>query len=219
MPLRTRIILAFWVILSFLAISAYAANGDLNVQGNLSVGSGIKFPDNSTQTSAAPGNALVWDYTVTGTPVSSVASPPLDGNVDGGYELEFYIVNNSGGRSYYNLYYNNDQVKANYTGDEIYWTGGVIIGTVQASDAYLMHYWLSDTDRVFGHGFVQISPEGYVSTQIQAYRFGGYLEIVGHRKKTSIANLTRLDIAAIGTNGGVVNGIGVNSRFRLWKKK
>lgn len=211
MGIRTRI---YFVLMAFLfsAVNSYAANGDLVVKGDLSVGSAIKFSDSTTQNTAAPGNALVWDYTVTGSPVTSVTSPTLDGNADGGYEFEFQIVNSSGSNVFYRLYYNNDQINSNYTGDELYWTGGVVNGKTQANDAYLLHYHLSHTDRIFGRGAVDISPDGYVVSQYQAYKFGGYLELVGHRKKAPANNLTRLDVVA-----NVPNGIGLNSRFRLWK--
>jgi len=111
--MKTKI---FGLMMGFLLIgfNGFAADGDLIVNGQLSVGTGgIKFPDGSTQTTAYA-NTLAWDYTITNSPVTSVTVTALDGNAHGGYEFEFIIKNPTAGRVGYSLFYNNDQTQTDY---------------------------------------------------------------------------------------------------------
>jgi hypothetical protein len=196
------------VVLSMLfpiAGTLYAANGDLVVNGNLSVGTGVTFPDGTTQTAAAPSNSLVWDYTVTGSAVTSATSPALDGNAHGGYEFEFIIYNPTSGNITPRIYYNNDQVNTNY------WVAR--FGYTWANDSRMIDN-IGPRVTYVAHGTIKITPSGLISTVFDWMLLpngdGGHWV---NNKTAAVTNLTRIDIVSI-----VANGIGVNSRFRLWRR-
>jgi hypothetical protein len=201
------------VVLLLMGGNLYAANGDLIVNGNLSVGTGVTFSNGTKQTVAGP--QLIWDYTVT-TPTTSVTSPTLDGNADGGYEFEFIVYNNSGNSNvYYNCYFNNDQAGSHY------WTQGIYSSNNAVHNTYIENVGrissfvsLDNGTELHSVGAIVISPRGFVSAQHHVYRIDNYVDIVSQRKIEAVTNLTRIDIVS-----SVPNGIGPNSRIRLWKRK
>lgn len=185
----------------------YAASGDLNVNGQLSVGEGgVKFPDGSVQTTA---KRLDWDYTVTGSPVTSVTSPALDGTAAGGYEFEFIIYNPSGGSSIYNLYYNNDQDNNNYRTCRF----GAPWGNTAHIYSGCAGGGLGSGREVRIEGTIDVSPRGYVNYMGFGVEDADCHTYWAQRKIESISNLTRLDVVA-----SVTNGIGIGSRFRIWRR-
>lgn len=213
-------------------VNAYAANGDLIVNGSLGVGTstpaekaeingnmvvngtlsvgsgGVKYPDGSIQTSATK---LIWEYTVTDLAVTSVTSPTLDGNTDGGYFLEAYIVNGTASPATVRLYYNNDTVGTNYRSVFVY-SGPPGPLTSNLNDASFLNMPAS------GHwhlsGDITLTPNLLVMTSFQCLRSDNIVAAGYQRKLDAVnANLTRIDIVA-----SVTNSIGVKSRFRLWKR-
>lgn len=214
MPLRTRIILVFLVILSFFAISAYAANGDLNVQGNLSVGSGITFPDNTTQNSAAPGNALVWDYTVKGAPVTATPTAALNCDADGGYEFEFFVERGANGNVM--VAFNEDTMPENYFGQCLEMYAATVRGSNNNQNTIMS--FGSASDYIHGRGYILCPSSGIITLMgtFSMYQNGTNIMRLSQIRKLSPDpnNLTRFSV-----NGSNQNTIGVNSRFRIWKKK
>lgn len=214
--MKNIILIAIALLLSLLCCPDYgsAANGDLVVKGDLSVGSSIKFSDNTTQNTAAPGNALVWDYTVTGSPVTSVTTPTLDGNADGGYEFEFVLINTSIVATGLRLYYNEDQNKANYQ-VTYHSTDGVAHGYSRTGgDAYISAANIPASGWWHAHGHITVAPDGRVSTRLLSGNSQNWEEDIWQFKTGIVANLTRINIVA-----SAQYSIGVNSRFRLWKRK
>lgn len=184
-----------------LAGNAIAADGDLIVNGTLSVGSGgVKYPDGSIQTTA---KTLVWDYTVVGSAVTAITSPALDSNAHGGYEVQFIIYNSTVSFVTYSLYYNNDQIAKNYR----YSMNG--LGTQNATI-----YNLNFGREVRIDGTIDVSPRGYVNFMgLGVDDFYCTQSFLTHLKIVTIANLTRIDVVS-----SVANGIGVGSRFRIWRR-
>lgn len=216
MNFRLMVVIALLISIFCILDHAYAANGDLVVNGNLKVGSGITFPDNTTQSTAAPGNALVCDRIVTGSPVTSVTCPDLDGNADGGYEFEFIMMNTSYfiGATGLRLYYNEDLDKANYQ-VTYHSTDGVTHGYNRTGgEAYISGTRIPPSGWWHANGHITVAPDGRVSTRLLSGNSQNWEEDVWQFKTGIVANLTRIDIVA-----NAPYGIGVNSRFRLWKKK
>ncbi|HEY6871375.1 MAG TPA: hypothetical protein VI298_01480 [Geobacteraceae bacterium] len=163
---------------------------------------GIKFPDGSVQTTA---KTLMWDYTVTGTATGSVTSPTLDGNTDGGYEFEFIIYNPTAGNITPRLYYSNVKVPTDY------WVAR--IGSSWSNDSRIYDN-IGPNSTHITRGVITITPSGLVSTilsftSVPNVDAGTWI----HNKTTAVANLTQLDVVS-----NVASSIGINSRFRIWKR-
>ena len=63
-------------------------------------------------------------------------------------------------------------------------------------------------------GTISISDRGYVNCKVNCgvEDANNYAEFI-HRKVATVTNLTRIDITA-----DTASGIGIDSRFRLWRK-
>lgn len=212
-------------------VNAYAANGDLIVNGSLGVGTstpaekaeingnmvvngtlsvgsgGVKYPDGSIQTSATK---LVWDYTVPAA-TTSVTSPSLDGNAHGGYEFEATIINSTAVSVDHRIYYNNDTTNTHY------WQYGIYSGASgpvirNNNDAHFTEN-LQPGATLLMRGTIMIDPAGTVVLIMDAASTNNYRLSYNIRKVGAVANLSRVDIVA-----SVANGIGAKSRFRLWKR-
>jgi len=64
----------------------------------------------------------------------------------------------------------------------------------------------------------RVSLTGYKNEDMRAVGYG-YLELLTIHRIQTISNLTRLDIVCHDGSGNLVAGIGINSRFRLWRMK
>lgn len=154
----------------------------------------------------------IWDYTVSGSAITTATTNgtvTLDGNAHGGYEFEFIIINTSGSTIIPRLYYNNDTTNTNY-----YFTDTV--GGGYANDAILgITGGILSGQRYTHTGKIYITPEGAIG--IIGWRQKDLTvhesNVVLHKKAGTITNLTRIDITA-----SVASGIGIGSRFRLWRK-
>ena len=157
--------------------------------------------------------ALVWSKTID-TAVTSVTTDGevlLDCNAHGGYEFEFCFVEN--GASDYNLYYNNDQDSGNYYRTFLYGSNTISPTTGYAGDARIA---LAQGNAVLHivNGHIGRHPSGMPITSAQQGSSSTTLiALTTHRYVTTVSNITRIDIVAL-----VANGIGVNSRFRLWRR-
>jgi hypothetical protein len=151
----------------------------------------------------------IWDKTVTGAAVTSVTTNgevTLDGNTHGGYDFEFILINTSGSTTTYRLYYNNDTTNANYNYNI---EGGAIAG----ADA-IMSPGVVNNGQLHGRGSLTISPAGLVVSIWPHYRSNDNTWYqMFHQKTATVANLTRIDWVS-----SVASGIGINSRFRLWRR-
>ena len=161
-------------------------------------------------------SSLVWDKLITGAAVSSVTTDgevSLDGNSHGGYEFEFSIINSSAGTARYRAYYNNDIVNTNYNIHSIYSTGGTAVSTF-GNEAYFETSGVGLGVLIVFVGSITIDPSGYVASQSINHHHGStVIETYVHKKIAVVANLTRIDII-----GSVDSSIGINSRFRLWRR-
>lgn len=194
--------------------STTTMTGNAVVNGQLSVGTqGVKFSDGTVLTTT---KTLVWDYTVTAA-TTTVTISNLDGNAHGGYELEFIIENTTGSASDYRLYYENDMTNAHYYNAR---TGNIANGTpTTGNDAFFITGdSLPAGWTYYGNGYINISPAGYIHGTL--FGMGSKPSTatprsyyISHSYNTNKTNLTRLDIIA-----ATAYGIGVNSRFRLWKR-
>ncbi|MBI5401417.1 hypothetical protein HZB05_01140, partial [Candidatus Wolfebacteria bacterium] len=192
-------------------IGTTTSTAKLGVAGTIeSTTGGFKFPNGTTQTAAAPGNSLVWDYTVTAT-TTSVTSPTLDGNAHGGYAFEFIFYSASAASTIFNFFVNNDQNTANYY--NVLWNSGGPAAPIGAAGAAIDDNGANAANISYGTGDIGITPTGRVFVKNYIFRIDTYLLFRTIFKNAAVANLTRLDIVA-----SVANGIGVNSRFRLWRK-
>lgn len=173
-------------------------------------------PTASYLLAAAPDGTMpikpIWDKLITGAAVTSVTTDgevTLDGNAHGGYFFEFVIYNSTGSTINPRLYYNNDTTNTNYEyGEETSaWANDAIFGYSAG---------LPTNSEVVVTGAIVISPSGYIATKW----FWSALRTLLHNiqgtqhKKASVANLTRIDIVS-----SVAIGIGINSQFRLWRRK
>jgi len=153
--------------------------------------------------------ALVWEKIITGSAVTSVTTNgevTLDGNVHGGYEFEWSIVNTSGLTSTYRMYYNNDTTNANY-----YYNAQL---AARGNDAVILGAPAVVTGvTTIGAGKI-VLVNGIVGALYTGlhhnYDWGA---IYTHYKIATITNLTRIDITS-----SIASGIGINSRFRLWRR-
>lgn len=187
-----------------------------NASGQVAVSNGTVCTNLNADTidgkhaAGLPG-ALVWDKLITGAAVTSVTTDgevTLDGNTHGGYVYEFIIYNSTGGGIIPRLYYNNDTINANYehVTDPSSWANDAIIG---------YHTGIATVEEALIQGFIGITPRGYVNTKwLHTTSAAALISGVGsHHKKATVANLTRIDIVS-----SVASGIGINSRFRLWRR-
>ena len=179
------------------------SNGTLNVNLNAEMVGGVKRAD-------LPG-ALIWNKLISGSAVTSVTTDgevTLDGNAHGGYIYEFIIYNPTGGIILPRLYYNNDTTNTNYdhVTDPSGWANDAIIG---------YHSGIAAVEEASINGFISVTPRGYVSAKwFHVTSDTTWISGVGaHHKRATVTNLTRLDIVS-----SVASGIGINSRFRLWRR-
>ena len=143
----------------------------------------------------------------------SVTIDGLDGNAHGGYEFEFSIINSSAGTARYRAYYNNDIVNTNYNIHAIYSTGSAVAATY-GNEAYFDTSGVGVGVLIVFVGSITIDPTGYIAASSINHHHGAtVIETYVHKKIAAVANLTRIDIFA-----NISDGIGINSRFRLWRR-
>lgn len=215
---KMKRILLFTIVAVLFAVPVFAA-GDLTVQGNLvtngsatiggqlNIGTqGIKFSDNSVQTSASK---LVWDYTVTGSSVSSLTSPTLAGLSDGGYDFEIVWVNAYAGQTEIYLYYNGDTTNGNYSCDFTRFQEGALSGARYAN-AEIGFTPQNTTDVIIGSVWITpgllVGAVAHGNTQVQMF---------SQRRTAALTT----DLTSVTIQTTQANAIGVGSRIRLWKKK
>lgn len=191
-------------------------NGNLTVNGNVKVGSKITFPDNTTQMTAASANELVWDYKVMGSPAKRVTSPPLNGNVDTVYDFEFWLFVPPH-KVWYRLYYNGDVLDENYGFD--YYYQGTVAGNAGALEATFLYWGDSQGPTCRVTGTIGMSPNGYIITNYHGFCWPNtnnnqYIFFGSHKYKNPVSGITQLDV-----DSTLEGDLGVNSRFRVWKRK
>jgi hypothetical protein len=152
----------------------------------------------------------IFDYTVTGSAVTSVTTDgtvTLDANTHGGYFAEYIIYNPTAGNTTYRMYYNNDTTNTNYY--------TIRPGVANVNDAYLTFNGgvIGTLVTGFWNGVVQISPAGFVRSDLTFWETSFFGAEMCHHKIATVANLTRIDWVS-----SVASGIGINSRFRLWRR-
>ena len=147
-------------------------------------------------------------------PQTAITIDNLDGLAHGGYRFEFYIINSSAGTLNYRLFYNNDTTDNDYSETRI-----MAISAFSGETASDARFAKADAtiiagSKFAGNGMITVSPEGIIFSTLQIVYDTTYLSQVIHKTKAALAsgNLTRIDIVA-----SVANGIGVYSRFRLWR--
>ncbi len=173
-----------------------------------------KIPDSPVIANTSQSNGLIWDQTVGKDipgPRASIASPTLDGLAHGGYWFEFIIINTVAAATNYAIYFNKDTTAANYNKD-YYERSGVTIAALGAADALAIGINANLEMHVVGD--IILSPSGTISLTGQSKRLGtdNLTRNFGLFKLAKVTNLTSLDIV------GSANSIGLNSRFRLWRK-
>lgn len=158
----------------------------------------------------------IWDKTVTGSAVTSVTTDgevTLDGNAHGGYLLEFIITNGGATPANYSLYANNDQTASNYTREELR-AAAAAIAAGGATDAFMIGSTIAAGALYSFFGSLSISPGGYLSAEFRVPPIAAQqVSLCGWSKNATVTNLTRIDIVS-----SVTSGIGINSRFRLWRR-
>ena len=159
---------------------------------------------------SVPQSLLHWDKLITGAAVTSVTTNgevTLDGNAHGGYFFDWIFVAAAGTPSMA-MYYNNDQVITNYN--------RVVFYIAWYNDAYIHHNPLPTSATIRIVGSIEITANGFINAGGTAMSLGGSTAegiVIGHNKKQTVTNLTRIDIVS-----NVANSIGINSRFRLWRR-
>lgn len=165
--------------------------------------------------SALPG-ALVWDHTVTGSAVTSVTTNgevTLAGLTHGGYDFEFFVANVSGSTISISLYVNNDTTGTNYNRTE-HRADGTAHNVASSAAAFIQGIGTPASGNILISGTLSISPSGYFFANAVSFASNNYIAQTGVRKLATIADLTRIDIVS-----DIASSIGINSRFRLWRKK
>ncbi len=179
-----------------------------------------RFLDTGKETPASftPSNSLIWDKTVTGSAVTSVTTNgtvTLDGSTHGGYDFEFVIVNAVAGVQYPRLYINNDTTTTNYNYVAMFQAyGGAAPARIYANDAAIVEVsGTGSTGIAVSKGTISQTVDGYIVTSHTEARLDGVIYTWMQNKIATVTNLTRIDIVH---PGGAY--LGVNSRFRLWRK-
>lgn len=155
----------------------------------------------------------VFDFLVGRDSVGAVTSittdglVTLDGNAHGGYEFEFIFVNGSVGVADYYIYVNNDLTNGNY------YEGGY--GVTAGASCHFTNSGIGSGHTLVVNGEISITPGGNIVVTYRAADTNGQASFISTIVHVATqTNLTRLDWGC----GGVANGIGINSRFRLWRK-
>jgi hypothetical protein len=169
--------------------------------------------------SGSGGTAAIFDHTVTGAAVTSVTTNgviTLDSNTDGGYIGIFEIINGAGTDTSLSLYFNNDQTAAHYESSKATSGFGVraanaVFQLVANGCSYVSN---ANFTNIIGNG--NNTAAAFFNTSCTAGGNFGFMEVssvvtgAGH---AGVSNLTRLDWVS-----SAANGIGIGSRFRLWKR-
>ena len=111
------------------------------------------------------------------------------------------------------MYFNNDTTAGNYTTYAI--VGGATnpASGVSASDAVISAQTTLITRAI--KGSIMFSPGGQISAEMRILAMNlNNVIIRGLHKNATVTNLTRVDVVS-----DAASGIGINSRFRLWRMK
>ncbi len=186
----------------------------------------ISYPDNASPAITAMIDQLNRSLlSVQGnnspTVVSSNRSPVFDQTIqqatrkvsmaglNGSYDFEFIIFNPSGSTGGYKMYYNNDSTDTNYYSAKT--------GSAGANTPYLYNgdagTGMGTGSEVRITGTCIISPAGYVTSYMNYVETANVGGAYWHRYTIKLTHFNQLDVVAT-----VENGIGVNSRFRLWSR-
>jgi hypothetical protein len=151
---------------------------------------------------------LVGEIVVTSA-TTSVSFSGLDGNAHGGYVLVSELVNATASATYLKSYINGDTTDANYHSQHIYASGT----SVTADSASAANMIMADSSKKT-HGITQFNIVGdRAFMQSQMKREAGNLDIYMANHNVSITNITSLTLTA-----SVASAIGINSRFRLYRR-
>lgn len=181
---------------------------------NLTVEHGSDGVHNESALTTLLQHSLVWEKTISGAAVTSVTTDgevTLDGNAHGGYEFEYIIVNSAGISITVSMFYNNNQTSSDYQRTALYIGPAITSGT--ANNALIDADGFPNGAALWGTGDIIISPLGIISARLRHFRSDNYGMFYFHRKIATEGNLTRLDIVS-----SAASGIGINSRFRLWRR-
>ena len=148
------------------------------------------------------------------TATTSVTINGLDGKAHGGYDFEIYFRNDTATATAYAMYANNDTTATNYTRQELRARGVDIAIGGSTTDAFLIGTPLEPGNTYKATGSIGISSDGrLISTHMFGLIAAQQFSLCTWSKNTVVTDLTSIIITST-----VVNGIGVNSRFRLWRK-
>lgn len=158
-------------------------------------------------------NGRAWDQTLSSAQ-QTITSPTLSGNADGGYEFEWWIFNNTASNVHFYMYVNGDAY-AQDSGYEAYVTG--IFGSLVATGEI---FYMAPAYSLGIRGSMQISPNGQLFASFSySYTVNSSGAVVlmstacQWMRKATVADITSITIYA-----DVALGIGVNSRFRAWRR-
>ncbi len=165
---------------------------------------------------ASGGSLLVAETTVTGSAVTSVTFSDLDGDTDGGYDIDILYKDGSGQAHVLHIFANNDLVDSNYN-YKVFGVYGANLSFVSGGASPRIITTDANGDN-FARVVVGVTPSRSFRWKSNYTRSasGSDLEvgfIQGAKASNLGGNLTRLDFVATQTSG-----IGVGSIIRLFKR-
>lgn len=161
---------------------------------------------------------LIYDSGALTDEVNTVTIDGLDAATHGGYKFEFSINNTTASNALYVMFYNNQTTGTDYKRN---WYGG------ESNDACVHYTYVSASGSIFLNGAIMQSTSGVVSSHHKSLAINSSGDasegtIVSQWKKTAVSgsNLTRIDIAAkqADLTTALTDGIGIGSRFRIWRR-
>lgn len=157
------------------------------------------------------GNLAAPPILVTGSAVTSIQFTGLNANLHGGYVLVADIINTAAVGSNYSGFVENDTTAANYTRQFQASYGAT---NVAGSDSSSMVFGLTSGEKVSMVININIGADGQAVLLCHtATLTSNTITYTAIRKNAIVGNITQFDIV-----GSVASSIGINSRFRLYRR-
>ena len=158
---------------------------------------------------ASTASALVWDYTTTAI-ATTISSPALDLDTDKGYEIEFIINGNVS--TFFRLFMNSDTTAANYRSQYMAATGATVSSAGNNANTVLFTS-IDVSTNLFITGSIMRSTAPVLMYTAEAVSGGNRYIVTG-----TIVYAVNANVTSVSVHGASANGIGINSRFRMWKR-
>lgn len=158
---------------------------------------------------------LLADYTVSGSAITSYTFSGLKLNADEEVVLVSDVVNPTASLSVISLYFNGNTTATNYYRQALY-ADNTTVGGVRANNAEIET--VTNGTRSFISSYLKLTNNGYMTFQSSVMRqYGTSSMLMLEFKGTSTFTLSQ--ITSLTITASVASGIGIGSRFQLYKVK